>query len=32
MFEPHDLEKRVKRGWQLAVASQYPVVKQAMYF
>jgi hypothetical protein len=31
MFEPHDLEKKIKCGWQLAVASQYPVVKQAMY-
>jgi hypothetical protein len=32
MFEPHDLEKKVKHGWQPAVASQYTVVKQAMYF
>jgi hypothetical protein len=28
MFEPHDLEKKIKCGWQLAVASQYTVVKQ----
>jgi len=31
MFDPHDLEKKIKLGWQLAVASQYLVVKQAIY-
>jgi len=32
MFEPHDLEKKINCGWQLAVASQYTVVKQTSWF